>query len=107
MDKRVVLLEIRRRKQREGRRRGEHKVNQRTTSCLISLHNFGYKIHQYRLIKESTSHITWHKIWRESGNIEKENMEEIRKNIGEENKEESALIGLLQAAVSWRIFCMI
>jgi len=35
MDKRVVLLEIRRRKQREGRRRGEHKVNQRTTSCLI------------------------------------------------------------------------
>jgi hypothetical protein len=31
-------------------------------------------------------------------------MEEIRKNIGAENKEESALIGLLQAAVSRRIF---
>jgi hypothetical protein len=34
-------------------------------------------------------------------------MEEIRENIGEEKKEESDLIGLLQAAVSRRIFCMI
>jgi hypothetical protein len=41
-------------------------------------------------------HITWHKIWRESGNIEEENMDEIKKNIGEENNRRMAFIGLLQ-----------
>jgi hypothetical protein len=42
------LEKLKRRQNREGNeKKGRTQVSQRTTSLLISLHNFGYKIHQY------------------------------------------------------------